>query len=346
MKSPAVSHGLKRLCASNRPLAFLTAALPALMAFCLGLYLPHAALAQTYPNKPIKMVLGFPPGGSGDFTGRLLADEMGKLLKQSIVVKNRAGAGTNIASELVAKAPADGYTVLLGGSFSHSVNPALFAKLNFDPVKDFVPVGKVVSSPTVIVVPASLGVNTLREFLALAAREGDKVSYASAGIGSPGHIAGGYLNRAANLRMTHIPYKGAGESVRALLAGEVQMIITSPASVMQFVAQGKAKALALTTAEASALVPGVPGAREAGLPNYDIDGWYGLYAPAGTPASVVARLHEALNATLALAEAKAKFMAQGFEVTPSPSPAAFAQWGEADRAKWAVIVRESGARVE
>jgi tripartite-type tricarboxylate transporter receptor subunit TctC len=325
----------------RRSFLLYAAGTPALAAF------PFTVNAQpAFPAKPIKLVMGFPPGGSGDFTGRLIGDEMGKHLKQPVVPDNKPGAATNIASELVAKSPNDGYTVLLGGSFSHSVNPALFAKLNFDAVKDFVPIGRVASSPTVIAVPASLPVNNLREFLAYAQREGDKVSYASAGIGSPGHIAGGYLSKAANLRMTHVPYKGAGESVRALLAGDVQMTVTSPASIMQFVQAGRAKALALSTAEASSLVPGVPGAREAGLPNFDIDGWYGLYAPAGTPPAIVARLHEALNAALSLPDVKAKLAAQGLEVSSSASPAAFTQFGEADRAKWATIVRDSGAKVE
>jgi tripartite-type tricarboxylate transporter receptor subunit TctC len=153
-------------------------------------------LAQAdYPTKPIRLVMGFPPGGSGDFVGRVVGEEMGRLLGQSIVGDNRPGAGTNIASEFVARSAPDGYTILLGGSFSHSVNPALFARMPVDVAKDFTPIGKVVSSPTVFVVPATLPVNNLREFLTYARKEGDKVNCASSGIGSPGHIAGGYLNK-------------------------------------------------------------------------------------------------------------------------------------------------------
>jgi tripartite-type tricarboxylate transporter receptor subunit TctC len=310
---------------------------------------PWAGLAlgqSDYPNKPIRLVMGFPPGGSGDFAGRALGDEMGRLLGQPVVGDNRPGAATNIASEIVAKAPADGYTLLLGGSFSHSVNPALFARMPVDVARDFTPVGKVVSSPTVFAVPASLPVNNMREFLAYAKKEGDKVNFASSGIGSPGHIAGGYVNRFAGLQMTHVPYKGAGESVRALIAGEVQLIITSPTSIMGFVRQGRAKALALTTTKASSLVPGVPGAEEAGLPNFDINGWYGLYGPAGMPTAITSRLHAALNQALSSAALKEKLAAQGLEVDLSPSPEAFARFGAADRQAWAVIVRDSGARVE
>jgi len=308
---------------------------------------PGLALAQAdYPNKPIRLVMGFPPGGSGDFVGRVLGEEMGRLLGQPVVGDNRPGAGTNIASEFVARSQPDGYTILLGGSFSHSVNPALFARMPVDVAKDFTPIGKVVSSPTVFVVPATLPANNLREFLAYARKEGDKVNFASSGIGSPGHIAGGYLNKFAGLQMSHVPYKGAGESVRALIAGEVQLIITSPTSIMGFVKQGRAKALALTTAKPSALVPGVPGAEEAGLPNFDINGWYGLFGPAGLPAPVVARLHAALNQALANATVREKVAGQGLEADASPSPEAFARFSAADRQAWAVIVRDSGARVE
>jgi tripartite-type tricarboxylate transporter receptor subunit TctC len=304
-------------------------------------------LAQAdYPTKPIRLVMGFPPGGSGDFVGRVVGEEMGRLLGQSIVGDNRPGAGTNIASEFVARSAPDGYTILLGGSFSHSVNPALFARMPVDVAKDFTPIGKVVSSPTVFVVPATLPVNNLREFLTYARKEGDKVNFASSGIGSPGHIAGGYLNKLAGLQMSHVPYKGAGESVRALIAGEVQLIITSPTSIMGFVKQGRAKALALTTAKASALVPGVPGAEEAGLPNFDINGWYGLFGPAGLPAPVVVRLHAALNQALANPTVREKVAGQGLEADASPSPDGFARFSAADRQAWAVIVRDSGARVE
>jgi tripartite-type tricarboxylate transporter receptor subunit TctC len=299
-----------------------------------------------YPNRAIKLVMGFPPGGSGDFLGRVVAEEMGKLLGQAIVGDNRPGAGTNIASEAVAKSAADGHTLLLGGSFSHSVNPALFAKMPVDVARDFTPIGKMVSSPTVFVVPASLPVINLREFLALAKNEGDKINYASSGIGSPGHIAGGYLNKAAGLQMTHVPYKGAGEAVRALIAGEVQLIITSPTSVNAFVKQGKAKALALTTAKASALVPGVPGAAEAGLPNFDVGGWYGLFGPANLPAPILAKLHDALNKAMANPALLERLAGQGLESDLSASPEAFARFTIADRQAWASVVRDSGARVE
>jgi tripartite-type tricarboxylate transporter receptor subunit TctC len=290
--------------------------------------------------------MGFAPGGSGDFLGRLLGEEMGKLLGQPFVPDNRPGAGTNIASEAVAKSAADGYTLLLGGSFSHSVNPALFAKMPVDVAKDFTPIGKIVTAPTVIVVPATLPVANLREFLAYARKEGDKVNYASSGIGSPGHIAGGYLNKVASLKMTHVPYKSGGEAMRAIVAGDVQITLTSPTAANAFIKDGKLKALAVTTAKASPLVAGVPGAAEAGLANFDIDGWYGLYGPANLPPAVVAKLHEALNKAMNNPALTSRLAAQGLQPDLSASPEAFVRFGNTDRTEWASIVRDSGARVE
>jgi tripartite-type tricarboxylate transporter receptor subunit TctC len=324
---------------------------------CLATVLPtllplRQALAQDFPSRPVKLLLGFAPGGSGDFVARALADDVGRLLGQPLVIENRPGAATNLASEAVARAAPDGYTLLLGGSFSHSVNPTLFSKLSFDPVKDFVPICKVASLPTVFAVPASLPVNSLREFMAYAKTQtapggtaGDKLSYASAGIGSPGHIAGGYFNQRAGLQMLHVPYKGGSDAVRALLGGEVQLTITSPPAIMSFVKAGRAKALALTTPGRTPLVPGVPGADEAGLPDFNLNGWYGLWAPAGTPAAAVGRLFAAFTQVLALPAIVERFESQGAAPDPSPSPEAFARWAREDAARWVDIVKKSGATV-
>ena len=320
------------------------AALAAMLAA--GTLTAAAQAPAEFPSRPIRLILGFPPAGSGDFIGRTIAEEMGKLLGQQVVVENRPGAATNIASEAVARSAPDGYTLLLGGSFSHSVNPALFSRMPVDMARDFTPIGKVAVLPTVMAVPSALAVANLQEFIAHARREGGKLNFASSGIGSPGHIAGGYLNKFADLKMTHVPYKGASEAVRALVAGEVQLIITSPPSVMGFVRQGRVKALALTTAKASPLVPGVPGAEEAGLKNFDIDGWYGLYGPANLPPVVTNRLHAALQRVLQMPHVREKFESQGAMPQDSASPEVFASFGAQDRARWAVIVRDSGARID
>lgn len=310
-----------------------------------GLVRAQAAAAAGFPSKPLRMVLGFPPGGAGDIIGRTLAEDGGKRLGQQIVVENRPGAATNIASELVARSAPDGYTLLLGGSFSHATNPALFSNLPFDAEKDFTPVIKLAKAPTVFAVPASLPVNTLQEFIAYAKREGPKVSYGSSGIGSPGHLAGEYFNRIAGLQMTHVPYKGAGETVRDLIAGQLQMIVTSPAGIMGMVQQGRARALALTTPGRSRVVPGVPGADEAGLKDFDFDGWFGFFAPAGVPMPIVERLHATFAAGLKEPEIVARFEAQGITVDASESPQQFARYLKENMKHWAGIVARTGVRL-
>ncbi|MEI7446789.1 MAG: tripartite tricarboxylate transporter substrate binding protein [Burkholderiales bacterium] len=311
-----------------------------------GLAVAPSLRAQAFPSRPVRMILGFPPGGSGDFIGRTLAEEASRSLGQQVIVENRPGAGGNLASEFVARAPADGLTLLLGGSFSHSVNPALFPRLPFDTQKDFAPITKVAVLPTVFAVPASLPVDTLQDFIAWARREGDRVSYGSSGIGSPGHIAGAYFNAVTGLKMTHVPYKGAGDTVRDLLAGQLQLVITSPTSIMGFVKQGRAKALALTTPGRSRVVPGVPGSDEAGLKDFDIDGWYGLWTTGGSPPAAVAALHAAFSQALKAPAIIEKLEAQGATPEPSPSTEQFAGFVRENARQWKDIVVRSGATVQ
>jgi tripartite-type tricarboxylate transporter receptor subunit TctC len=306
---------------------------------------PRWARAQDFPSRTMKLICGFPPGGSGDFVARTIADEVARLLGQALVIENRPGAATNIASELVARAEPDGHTLLLGGSFSHSVNPALFTRLPYDPHRDFAPIIKVASLPTVFAVPASLPVNSLQDFIALARQQGAQWNYASAGIGSPGHIAGAYFTRAAELDLQHVPYKGGSEAVRALVAGEVQLTITSPPSVMAFVKEGRLKALALTTPGRSKLLPGIPGSDEAGLKDFNLDGWYGVFAPARTPANAVARLFTAFSAVLQLPAIVARLESQAATPEPSASVEAFTRFVADNRTAWAQIVKRSGAQL-
>jgi tripartite-type tricarboxylate transporter receptor subunit TctC len=314
------------------------------LAACLGLPWGQAQ-AQDFPTKPVRLVCGFPPGGSGDFVARTLAEEVGRLLGQPLVIENRPGAATNIASELVARAEPDGHTLLLGGSFSHSVNPALFAKLPYDAAKDFAPVIKVASLPTVFAVPASLNVNTLQAFIALAKEQGAKWNYASAGIGSPGHIAGGYFVQATGLALQHVPYKGGSEAVRALVGGEVQLTITSPPSVMSLVKEGRLKALALTTPGRSKLLPDIPGSDEAGLKDFNLDGWYGVFAPARTPAASVQKIHAAFASALNNPAIVSKLESQAASPEPSASVEAFNAFVTSNRTAWEQVVKRSGAQM-
>lgn len=292
----------------------------------------------------MRLVCGFAPGGSGDFVARTLAEEVGRLLGQPLVIDNRPGAATNIASDFVARAEPDGHTLLLGGSFSHSVNPALFAKLPFDAARDFAPVIKIASLPTVFAVPASLSVGTLMEFVAAARQQGAKWNYASAGIGSPGHISGGYFNQSAGLQLEHVPYKGASEAVRALVAGEVQLTITSPPAVMAFAREGRVKLLALTTPGRSRLLPAVPGSDEAGLKDFNLDGWYGLFAPARTPAAAVGRLFSAFSTVLQQPAIVLRLESQAATPEPSASVQAFVRFAAENRVHWEQIVKRSGAQ--
>jgi len=308
--------------------------------------LPLAAAAQDYPVKPIRIVLGFPPAGSGDTLVRVMQPEVSRLLGQPLIVEHRPGAGTNLASEFVARSAPDGYTLLLGGNFSHSVNPALYPKLGYDPQKDFAPVLKLTSSSGVFVVPASLPVNSLREFIAYAKREGSRVNYASSGIGSPTHIAGAYFNKIAGLDMTHIPYKGAGDVARDLSQGDIQLAITSVTAVQPLVKQGKARMLALTTPGASRQAPGVPGSDEAGLPTFKFDAWYGVFAPAGASPAVVAKLFDAFRGALNNPETAARIEGQGLLPDPSASPETFARFMREDAKVWVEMVRLSGASVQ
>jgi tripartite-type tricarboxylate transporter receptor subunit TctC len=306
---------------------------------------PRWARSQDFPSRPLRLVCGFAAGGSGDFVARTLADEVGRLLGQPLVIDNRPGAATNIASEAVARAEPDGHTLLLGGSFSHSVNPALFAKLPYDAQRDFAPVIKVASLPTVFAVPAALKVATLQEFITLARQQGAQWNFASAGIGSPGHIAGGYFNQAAGLALQHVPYKGGSEAVRALVAGEVQLTITSPPALMAFVKEGRLKALALTTPGRSRLLPGIPGSDEAGLKDFNLDGWYGVFAPARTPAPVVEQLFGVFAGVLKMPAIVDKLESQAATPEPSSSVEAFRRFVLENRAAWEQVVKRSGAQL-
>ncbi len=296
-----------------------------------------------FPNKPLRMVLGFSPGGSGDQLARIVNARASELLGQQIVIEYKPGAATNIASEFVSKAPPDGYTLLLGGNFSHAVNPHLFRRLPFDPVKDFSPVLQVTNGEAqLLCVPANLPVANMAEFLVWARREGDKVNFGSSGPGSPGHIAGAYFAQKAGLQMTHVPYKGSSEAVRDLVGGQIQMAIVSTTTAMPLVRDGRLKALMQTTAQRSRFVAEVPSASEAGLADFDIAGWYGIWAPAGVPAPVLNRLNQAFNGSLADAATRQRMDVASLTAAGG-SAEAFGRFVQTEIRRWEPIVRASGA---
>jgi tripartite-type tricarboxylate transporter receptor subunit TctC len=304
------------------------------------------AHAQQYPTKPIRLVLGFPPGGSGDFIARNTSEDMYKLLGQQIIVDNRPGAGSNIAAEIVARANSDGYTILLGGSFSHAVNPALYKKVGFDPEKGFAPITKVANFTTIIAVNSKLPVNSLKELIARAKADPGKLSYATPGAGTPSHLAGVMFNVIAGTNIVHVPFKGGAPSLAATIAGEVPIIIATPPVGLPMIRAGRLRALSLTTAKNSPIIPGIPGAAEAGLPGFDIGGWWGLWAPARTPGPVVKKLFDTSVAVLQMPHIKERLAREGLEVDTSASPQEFATFVHKEIPFWAKIVKESGATAD
>jgi len=303
-----------------------------------------SAAAQPYPSKPIKLVVGYPPGGSGDFLTRIMADELAKDLGVAVVADNRPGAGGNIANEVVAKAPADGYTVLNATHFA--VNKALYKSIAYDADKDFAAVSRVAVGPTVVCVNNNLPVANLKELIAYAQANPGKLFNASAGYGSAPHLASVLFESVAGVKFTSVQFKGGGPAAQSLLAGDTQVMFATSPTVMGFVRAGRMRALAVTTRHASPAVPGIPGAEEAGLPGYDFTFWFGLFVPAGTPAPVVKRLHEAAVKGLAKPEVREKIALQGMDAAPSASPEAFEAEIRAEAPMWDRLVRESGARVE
>ena len=309
-----------------------------------AVFLSANALAQTFPAKPVRIVVGYPPGGSGDFLTRLLADEMSKNLGVTEVTENRPGAGASIASVAVAKAPADGYTLL--NSTNHAINKALYKKLPYDPDKDFAAVSRASTGPLIICVNNDLPVKNLKELIAYAKANPGKLFSAASGNGSAPHLASVQFEAAAGVKFTTIQFKGGGPSAQSIMAGDTQVMFATAPTVLGFIRGGRMRALAVTTRLASPSVPGIPGAEEAGLPGYDSNYSFGLYVPAGTPPAVIRRLHEAAVKSLAKPEVREKLAIQGMDPAPSASPEAFDAENRAEAPMWERLVRDSGARVE
>lgn len=303
------------------------------------------AQAQDYPAKPVKMVVPFPPGGSLDITGRLIAQRLSEMWGQSVVVENRPGAGGNIGADFVAKSPPDGYTILMGALSTHAVNPNLYSKMPYDAAKDFVPITLIAITPNVLVVNASSPVNNVKEFIAYTKANPGKLSFGSGSNGSAGHLAGELYKVETGTDSVHIPFKGGAPATQALLAGDTQFMFDNLANAMTQVKAGKLKALAVTTAERSKLAPELPTMAEAGLPGFDISTWYGFFAPAGTPPAIVAKWNADVTKILNSPDVRAKLMEGGAEPSPN-SPAQFQQMIARELAKYARIVKASGAKVD
>lgn len=300
--------------------------------------------AQVFPTKPIRLVVGYPPGGSGDFLTRLMADEMGKDLGVAVIVENRPGAGATIATEFVAKSAPDGYTLL--NSTHHAINKALYKSLPYDPDRDFAAVSRVATGPLVICVNNNLPVKNLKELLAYARANPGKLFSAASGNGSSPHLAAVQFEAAAGVKFTTVQFKGGGPAAQSIIAGDTHVMFATSPTVLGFIRGNRMRALAVTTRAASPAVAGIPGAEEAGLPGYDSNFSFGLYVPSGTPPATVRRLHAAAARVLAKPEVRDKIAAQGMDATPSASAEAFEAELKAEAPAWERVVRDSGARVE
>jgi tripartite-type tricarboxylate transporter receptor subunit TctC len=305
------------------------------------LALPRAAHAQDYPVKPIRLIVPFAPGGSSDTVSRLVAQKLSAAFGQQVVLENRAGAGGNIGMDAVAKAAPDGYTLLFAAG-SAAINVSLYDKMSFDPLKDLVPVSHVCNVNGILVVHPSVPARTLKEFIDLARSRPDAINYASAGSGTVVHLAGEMFKSMARVNLTHVPYKGSGPALSDLLGGQVQAMFANMPGTMQHVKADKLRVLAVTGARRSPLLPDVPAVSEL-VPGYAASTWFGVFAPAGTPAAIVTRINAEIGKALTAPDLLATLRAEGAEPVGS-SAEQFAQFFREEVSRWGAVVRASGAR--
>src|SRR6267142_1266032 len=310
------------------------------------LCIPTLALAQ-YPNKPVRMIIPFAPGGASDFVGRIMQPKMNELLGQPIVVENKPGAAGNIGAEAAAKSAPDGYTIFLGNVGSVAINPGVYPKLSIAPTKDFIAVNQVVDVPSALIVHPTLPVNSVREVVEYAKANPGKLNYASPGSGSLDRLEMEVLRKLERLEMVHVPYKGgAGPAVAGLMGGETHLMFATAASAMPAVKGGKAKPLGVTGTRRLEQVPMAPTMNEQGYPDLTASSWQGFFVPTGTPKEIVERLHAAAVKTMATPDVVTRLSTGGAEPLTSPSPAAFAEYVAAETRRWARIAKESNATAD
>jgi tripartite-type tricarboxylate transporter receptor subunit TctC len=303
------------------------------------------AQAPAWPSKPIRFIVPFPPGGPLDITARLLAAPMGATFAQPVLVDNRPGAGGSLGAELAARATADGYTLLMGALSTHAVNPYLYPKTGYDPVRDFTPVTLIANVPNVLVVHPAVNADSVKALVALARTQPGKLAFGSGGTGSGGHLAGELLKSTAKVEMIHVPYKGAAPAVADLIGGQISLMFDNLASALPQIRAGKVRALAVTTATRSSFLPDLPTMQEAGVAGFDISTWFGVFAPAGLPTPVLERLHREIVRVLQLPEVRSRLASFGAEPVGN-TPAQFAAFIRAEQPKYARIIRESGAKAD
>jgi tripartite-type tricarboxylate transporter receptor subunit TctC len=306
-----------------------------------GAMIAGGVLAQApYPARPITMVVGFAPGGGTDTASRIIAKKLAEYLGQSVLVENKAGAGGNIATDYVVKAPADGYTILLASVGAMAITPHLLPKPPYDPLRDLAPITMAVMFPNVLVVHPSVPANTLAEFVALAKAKPGTVNYGSSGVGNLGHLAGELFRSVAKIDIVHVPYKGGGPATTDLLGGQIAAVFATPASVVGHIKAGRLRALATTGAQRSLAMPEVPTIAESGYPGYEATNWYAYVAPVKTPKEIVARLNQELVKVLSQPDVREQLLSHGLEPMPGTSEA-LAKYAEREYATWGRVVREA-----
>jgi tripartite-type tricarboxylate transporter receptor subunit TctC len=315
-----------------------------LLAAVSGLAASMPSLAQDYPNRPIRFIVPYPPGGGTDVVARIMNEALAESLGQPVIIDNKGGAAGNVGTDVAAKAPADGYNILFTLS-SHTINPRLYDKLPFDVERDFVSVSLAAMIPQILVVHPSVPANNLKELIALAKANPGKLNYASVGTGSPGHIAGELLKIKTGIDIVHIPYKGGGPAVIDTIGGQVQLLFVSMPAAWQHVKAGKLKAIAVASAKRSVAAPDLPTIAESGVPDYAVESWYGAFAPAKTPAAAVAKLNAAFVKVLDNREIKEKLLAQGAEATSS-TPAELDRVVKEELAKWDAVIKTAKIKPE
>ncbi len=313
------------------------------LSVALGAVQPALA-ADIWPARPIRMIVAYPPGGGTDQVGRLMADQLTQPLGQNVILDNRGGATGNIGTELAARAVPDGYTLLMGNVAPNAVNVSLFKKLGFDPVKDFSPISLVAVTPNILVAHPSLAVKSVKELLSLAKAKPGTLNFPSAGVGSSSHLAGELLKSLAKIDMVHVPFKGGGPALVAMISGEVQIMFATMPAAMPHVKSGKARPIAVTTAKRSLAMPELPTIAEAGVTGYEASTWYGLLAPAKTPKAIIDRLHAETVKILA-GPARQRLEVQGFEPIGG-TPAEFSAYIKSEIVKWAKVIKDANIPAE
>jgi tripartite-type tricarboxylate transporter receptor subunit TctC len=304
-----------------------------------------AAFAQTYPTRSIRLVSPFAPGGGTDITARAIAPKLTSALGQQVIVDNRGGAGGMVGVEIAAKAPADGYTIVIGTIGNIAVNPSLYAKMPYDPQKDLVPIGQVANALNVLVVHPSLPAKTVKEFIAIAKQRPGALNFGSSGPGATDHLAGEVFNVMAGVKMVHIPYKGGAPAMLDLVAGQVEIVFSTMATAIGAIQGNRIRAIAMTGNQRYERMPQIPTIAEAGLKGFEVNNWYGFFAPAGTPKEIVTRLHTETAKALAMADTKTRLLDAGI-IGTSSTPEQFNAYIQAETKKWAKVIKDAGIKAD